>query len=226
MDDAVQKTYFPIIAGGLRSIAASVPGLASLGQAWNEYETHRTVTRINELLVNLQHEFGDLRGTIEARGDSLELPAGFPELLEITVEKVRKEFEESKRKTYARLLARMTISADEHSYDEMVALIESLDAMAEMDLRVLALFKSQSEAAIKDLDLKGLNLPGDISDQVWHLTCNLSRLESRGLIAAVSDRGNMVLYSPQGMDKDAAKQQQVKYRLLPLGASLIKTLFS
>jgi len=224
MADEIMKTYYPIIAGGLRSIAASIPYLASLGQAWNEYETQRTVARINELLANLQHEFDDLREDVEALGDSLKPPSGFPELLEITVEKVRKEFEESKRRTYAHLLAKLTIAAGESSYEEMAALIDSLDTLSDQDLQVLALFRDRSEMAIKDLRLQELGLAGDRSEKVWQVTCNLTRLESRGLIVSVS-RHTGVLLLPEGMDKDAARQQETKYRVLPLGVSLIKRLF-
>jgi hypothetical protein len=35
-----------IVPAGLRSIAASIPVLASLGQAWSEYDNFRTGSRI------------------------------------------------------------------------------------------------------------------------------------------------------------------------------------
>jgi len=225
MDTTGPKSYYPIVAGGLRSIAASFPVLASLGQAWGEYETQRTAARISELLTNLRSEFDDLRETIEARGDSVNAPPGFPELLEIAVEKVRKEFEESKRRTYAHLLANLAIAGDEHSHEEMVALIESLDTLSELDLKILSLFKGRSEVAIRDLRGQDLGLPGSDSDMVWQLTSHLARLESKGLIAIVF-RHTGVVYVEEGLDKDAARQQETKYRVLALGASLIRKLLS
>jgi hypothetical protein len=54
MPSLQQSTLSMIVGGGLRSIAASVPGLASIGQAWSEYEDYKTGERITELMNNLK----------------------------------------------------------------------------------------------------------------------------------------------------------------------------
>lgn len=221
MSDITPHPCSAIIKGGLRSIATSIPVLASLGQAWNEYETNRTTKRIEELLENLRKELEGLKETFGKHEVNLQ---GFPELLEITVEKIRKEFMESKRAKYARLLARLTIAGNDRPYDEKVALIESIDILSELDLDVLQLFKGKSEWAVKALDWKRLDLSGDDNQKTWQLACSLSRLESRGLIVTLFTHTGVVNVT-DNFNQAAARWRERKYRVLPLGESLIKELF-
>jgi len=222
--EIVAQPLSAIVKGGLRSIAASFPVFASLGQAWNEYETHRTSSRIQELLDNLKAELGRLGQTIDAHTDALRQCEDFPELLEITFEKVRKEFGEPKRATYARVLGRLIVDGNQCGHDEKVALIDSLDALSELDLHLLRLFKGKEETAIGDLGWRSLALSGDVNAQVWELACSLPRLEARGLILKTSTHTGVVcVRSP--LNQDTARWLETKYRLLPLGKSLSATLF-
>jgi hypothetical protein len=50
-----------IVNGGLRSIAASFPGLASFGQAWRGYENYRTGDKATKLI--LQRHLGSQNAT-------------------------------------------------------------------------------------------------------------------------------------------------------------------
>jgi len=52
--DILPHPYSALVKGWIRSIAASFPVLASLGQAWSEYETHRTTRRFQELFDNMR----------------------------------------------------------------------------------------------------------------------------------------------------------------------------
>lgn len=206
-----------IVKGGLRSIAASFPGLASLGQAWNEFETYRTSSRIKELFDNLKAELQRMGHNITANVE------GFPELLEITIDRVRREFSKSKRATYAQVLSQMLVGGDERGYDDKVALLESLDNLSEQDLQVLLLFQGKEETQITEIRWRDLGLPGDLSSQLWEFTCHLAKLESRGLILKVS-QGAGVVHVPDGVTPEAARSQQSRYRLLPLGVRLIQAL--
>lgn len=215
---------YAIVAGGLRSIAASVPVCASLGQAWSEYDNRRTTERIEELLTNMRSELEALQQTMAARMDGVKDCRDFPELLEMTIEAVRKEFDEAKRVQYARILARVVADGTERSHDEKVAMIDSLDTLTEADLCALRLFTRKHTASVKELNWRELGLPGDVNDQLWQLACSLARLESRGLILKVSTHGGVV-YVPRDFDNDTARWQESGYRLLPLGAALITVLF-
>ncbi len=83
--------YSAIVKGGIRSIVASIPVAASLGQAWNEYETHRTSSRIQELFENLKARLETLSSEVSDIGAALSQCLDSPELLEITTAKVRRE---------------------------------------------------------------------------------------------------------------------------------------
>ena len=165
-----------------------------------------------------------LQHTVAAKMDSPNDYQDFPELLEMTIEAVRKEFEESKRAKYARILARVVAYGTERSHDDKVAMIDSLDTLTEADLCVLRLFKGKNAASVKELNWRELGLQGDVNDQLWQLACNLARLESRGLILKVSTHSG-VAYVPRDLDNDTARWQETGYRLLPLGTSLIGVLF-
>lgn len=222
--DIVPHPYSALVKGGIRSIAASIPGLASLGQSWTEYETHRTTRRIQELLDNLRAELEKLQGTVTAHTDALDRHEDFPELLEIAIEKVRREFDEGKRSQYARVLARFLVDGNERSHDEKVAVLESMDLLSETDLRVFSLFQGRETAEIADLRWRELGLPGDLNDQLWEMSCSLARLESRGLILKVSTHiGGVYVQAP--LNSEATRWEKTKYRLLPLGKSLIALLF-
>ena len=215
--------YSAVVRGALRSIAASIPGAASLGQAWNEYETHRTASRIQELFDNLKAALEGLVVTVGDYGNVLKQCQDFPELLEITIDKVRKEFGKTKRATYARVLARLVVGSDASEHEDRVALLEGLDSLSETDLQVLMLFQGKEEVQIRELLWRELGFKGDASNHLWEYSCHLAKLESRGLLLKVS-HGNGVVYVPHGMTAAVARSQESKYRLLPLGGRLIEVL--
>lgn len=221
--DIVPHPWSEIIAGGLRSIAASFPVYASLGQVWSEYETHRTLGRIQELLDKLKAELGTQAGRLSDHLDVPEQCEDFPELLEIAIDKVRKEFVPSKRATYARVLANFVAGGNALEHDDRVALLESLDFLSETDLECLLLFKGKEEAQIGDLQWREMGLKGDASNQIWELSCHLAKLESKGLILRVSQGGGVV-HVPKTLTRAAARRQEANYRLLPVGARLIEAL--
>lgn len=223
--EIVPRPLSALVRVGLRSLAASFPGAASLGQAWNEYETHRTNRRIQELFENLKAKLETLALTVSDHGDALEQCQDFPELLEITIDKVRKEYEESKRATYARVLARLIVDGDQRAHDDKVAVLESLDLLSEADLRALLLFQGKQDAQIGDLRWRELGLSGDLNDQLWELSCSLAKLESRGLILKVSTDLSSVVYVQAPLTSDATRWEKTKYRVMPLGRSLIALLF-
>jgi len=212
-----------LVRAGLRSVAASVPIAASLGQLWSEYETRRTNKRIEELFRNLERELVGLRLTIRDQADGLRGCDDFPELLEIAIEKVRREFDETKRSRYAHLLVQLIAGGEARSHDEKVTLLDSLDMLSKVDLRVLFLFEGKEEAQIADLRWREIELGGDVNNQLWELACSLARLESRGLIFKTSlHAGGVYIQAP--FNADTARWVMTKYRLLPLGKSLIAVL--
>ena len=222
-DKIVPHPYLAFVGSALRSIAASVPIAASAAQAWSEYESHRTVQRIQELLANLQAELDSLNRTAREHAAALERCQDFPELLEIAIDMVRKEFSESKRAKYARALAKFVATDVDQGHDDRIALLQSLDALTETDLRVLQLFRGKQQAAIGDLQWASLEFPGDESNQLWEVASHLSKLASRGLVYLISEWPS-VAHVPRGLTLEAARLRELKYHLSPLGIRLIRAL--
>lgn len=219
----IPHPYIATIKGGLRSIAASIPVCASISQGWNEYETNRTNSRIQELFDNLQSELEELQNTVSDFADKINLCHDFPELLEIVVDKVRKEYGESTRSTYAQVLAKLLITGDTLNHDNRVALLESLDSLSDMDIKVLMLFQGIEKTKLKNIQWGELGIEGNLSEQLWELSCHLAKLASRGLVLNISQHDGAV-YVPNNITSDAARFQEGTYRLLPLGARLIEIL--
>lgn len=225
MCDTTPHPFRSLIESGVRSIAASIPIAASLGQAWNEYETHLMGKRIQELFDNVKSVMRDLHQRLDIHEDLIaKCRDQFPSLLEMTIDKVRREFSDEKRRLYAHLLARLVLDGGARSYDEKVTLIESLDALTELDLMVLELFKGNPEVTVKNLDLGPLGLSGDVNEQLQQLACCLSKLESRGLILTTFTHTGLVI-TPDGVEQWLARWSETKYRVLPMGQKVIDALF-
>ena len=224
MPNEEEKALTRIVNGGLRSIAASFPVFASLGQAWSEYENYKTGNRISELMENLKIRFEELSTRVSMLEEfSGQIPEDFPSLLEIAIDKVRKEFSQEKRRIYANVLASLSIQQSA-PYDDKCAILHSFDTLNPGDLDVLKLFKGTDESAAKDLDWHSLNLEGDDNQQLAELASMLAKLESRGLIVTIKLHTSVLVYPPENLDKSIARLSETQYRILPLGKKLLSTL--
>lgn len=219
-----QTKLSTIVNGGLRSIAASFPGFASLGQAWSEYENYRTGERVTELIDNLKIKFESLKDRVEnIEQICQQVSEEFPSLLEIAIEKVRKEFSQEKRRIYADVLANLLFRQYSESYEDKIAVLHSLDVFNPGDLEVLKLFGRREESTLKDLNWQSLNLQGDNNKKLAELASVLAKLESRGLIITARMHGGVV-YTPDGLDPSIARLSETQYRILPLGKRILSTL--
>jgi hypothetical protein len=223
--DITPHPFRAMIEGAARSIAASIPGVASLGQAWSEHETHRMGERIDELGRNVADELRVINERFDIQEDLIaKCFDQFPSLLEITIEKVRREFSDEKRKRYAHLLARLIVDGNVRTYDEKIILIESLETLTELDINVLKLLEGHSGVAVKEMNRELLGLPGDDTKQLLELACCLSRLESRGLILKSFTQTGLTI-TPHGMEQWVAKWSDTEYQVLPLGKRVTGVLF-
>lgn len=224
MSNDEEKLLARIIKGGLRSIAASVPILASFGQAWGEYEDFRAGNRIIELMENFQARLEELSSKCDNLEEiSTRVRDEVPSLLEIVADKVCKEFSQEKRAVYADMLANLLLVQSDQPYDDKTTILHSIDTLNPVDLKVLKLFKSTDEVAIKNLSRSSLGLEGDDNHQLGELAGMLAKLESRGLIITVRLHGGVV-YTPQGLDRATARLSETTYRILPLGTKLLSVL--
>ena len=220
-----QPTSSNIIKGGLRSLAASFPGFASFGQAWSEYENYKTGERVAELMEGLRTKFESLKDKVEnIEQICQEICEEFPSLLEIAIDKVRKEFSQDKRRIYADVLANLLLRQHDMPYDNKVAVFHSLDVLTSKDLEVLKLFRGREESAAKNLDWQSISLQGqDDNHKLAELMSMLAKLESRGLIITTRIHSGVV-YVADGLDQSIARLSETKYRILPLGQLILLAL--
>ncbi len=187
MSNSGPSSSSAIVKAGLRSIAASIPGLASLGQAWNEYDSYKTGERISELFDDVQEELNSLRDKQQIHEDLINASRDeIPSLIEITVERVRKEFSREKRRLYAQLLSRLVNNGNTVPYDEKASLLHEFDVLTVEDVRVLSLFPRNRGIHVSELDHASLNFSGTPQQKLGSLIVILAKLESRGLIGATS----------------------------------------
>lgn len=173
---------------------------------------------------NFKNKLESLKGRVDnIEGICQQIRDQFPSLLEVTIEKVRKEFSQEKREIYADVLVGLLFRRYEYPYEDKVAVIHGLDALSPADLEVLKLFRGKEQSAAKELDWQSLNLPGGNNQKLAELVSMLARLESRGLIITAST-SNLAIYPPEGLDKSIALLIETQYRILPLGQRILSTL--
>jgi len=216
-----QNVLSRIVGGGLRSIGASFPGFATLGQAWSEYENYLAGNRIAELMKNLKTKVEELStATADFEERCQRVREEFPSLLEIAIAKVRREFSEEKRRLYANVLASVSFEQCDELYENKVSILHSLDTLTPQDVATLKLFEQVDEAAAKDLAWRSLDLEGDDNQKLAELAGILARLESRGLIVTVRLHTG-VTYVTGGLDPAVVRLRETVYRVLPMGKRIL-----
>jgi hypothetical protein len=224
MGDIVKNPLWAAISGGLRSLGASFPVFASLGQAWSEHDAYRTGERIEEFFRHMKNEVERIASRLHIQADAVtQVRDEILSLLEISIEKVRKEFSDDKRRVYARVFVNLAIRQRELSYEEKVSILHELDTLTTQDLRILRLFDKKLELSVKELDWGSLGLSGDQNQQLAHLASSLAKLESRGLLLTAFTHSG-VLTIPNGLEEWSARWVQTRYRLLPLGQAVIEAM--
>lgn len=182
-----------LIKGGLRTILELVPSVGgAISNAWSEFESHRQNQRIEEFFRNfaerlkaIEKQYGDLKEKVGQLSDA-------PELLDRIVDLVRREPNDNRRQRYVAALCAFVSAPAATSHDERLSIIDSVEILADQDLRILEMFK-------KHENLRGDMISGTMSPG-WSTTENdhelsksyetllgpaiqsLAKLESRGLI--------------------------------------------
>jgi hypothetical protein len=175
------KDIEKIIKSGLRSIAASVPFAASLAQAWNEYENHIQVARIEEFFRLFKQDIEGMEERIKKVESYISFSGEFPPLLERTIQRIKGEHSDRKRKCYVKLLAKSIAVGNTISFDHKYSFIETLDTLTEEDLDVLMYFRDSRTLRGRDL-IDKKNQPTS-KKQSSSIIMSLSKLQARGLIS-------------------------------------------
>jgi len=218
----------PLAAAGkavIRTALSTNPFLAPIAQLWNEYESYRSITRIEELISQLASMLDAVRSRFVRLEDRVSQVPDFPELLEIAAEKVRREHDARKREAFAHLLVQFLVSDERTSHDSRITLLEALDSLNETDFRALRALPRTTEFIVREVAWRELGYDGDETTQVWQFASNLSRLEGKGLIVVVTAPVGAT-YHEGTLDNDAARWLNLKCRVLPLGKTLCNLLFA
>jgi hypothetical protein len=141
-----------LIKAGLRTLAASVPGAASLVQMWNEYETIRQSERVGLFFEQFRSELERAGGRIEAlqarQDQSYEQ---LPEIIEMAILYARRTASHAKARALARAAVQAITSDDAEKIDDCYAELEALDTLTERDIGVLRYFAAPEPRRFTDV---------------------------------------------------------------------------
>ena len=213
MDNELSKE---IIASGIRSISASFPGFATIGQAWTEYQYHKMNSRIEEFFENVKDELCDVEDKILEVIDSIIDREEFPYLLEYTIERVQREASEKKRIQFAHVLSRLLAVGSKYRLDEKRNVLETLDTITEEDIIIFSLISSNHPIRIEFLEKSYMNSPEfHGTNFIGILAKSVSKLESRGLISETN--GDTSFARVGNKDHWKNRWRQKYYELIPYG---------
>jgi hypothetical protein len=186
----------------VKSVAASFPGAASLAQAYSEWEAHKLDERINEFQKLVEAEFRYLKTRLTDLETRLnESAQEFPALLEVTIERVRREHNEMKRLWYARLFCGALARGTSMPTEDKIDLIQQLETLNSDDLSLLKLLGDGKARKLEDIKARdlGWSYEGEAFPEAF--VASISRIESRGLLIATAASGGGVHYLPGGGDQ-------------------------
>lgn len=207
-----------LIATGIRSIGASFPVAGSITNAWNEFESKKTNERVSELFTALAESIKQNEQKFEELKDEISKNQYVPQFFELITRNVIIEASEFKRKAYASLL---TYSILERSTTDLekLSLIQSIDSLNEIDLKVLSWFQNSSPVKVESQVHRMIGR--NIDEKFSNLICVLSKLESRGLISESSSEESMSVESWVGDRNSWRNKWRLKYYIiLPIGLKL------
>jgi len=207
----------------LRSLAASFPGFASLGQGWNELETQRTHERIEYFLQRFSEDAAHFAAKIDNLEAAVRKCETFPELLVNSIEMVQREASREKVSVHARILARFVTTDAATSHDAKVTLMQSIDQLTSKDIDVLLLARGKKTFQLRDLEYGTLELDENHLNVVWVLSSHMAKLESRGLLVRTSNSAGVIIRR-NGESVETAKALNTEYLVLPWGERLIGAL--
>ena len=223
MDDQ-EPPVWSVVKRGVRAVASSFPGAASLAQAWNEYESRQWQARVDELFEDMRKELDALKqrvGDVEERLKKTK--DEFPALAETVVECVRREPSPERRRLFARAMVRLIVLELGVELSEKVALIRELDTLADMDLRVLHVFSDKRGHQLDKEEKRWREFGQTLREQRDALYGPLCKLESRGLVAGTTPPSGASYLGDDGIPQNWSWFARIMWAM-PRGLCLIRIL--
>ncbi len=215
-----------IITGGLRTLAAAVPGGSCLAQAWNEVESHRVEGRLNELISDLRQLAERCEDRLRNLESFIQASDEFPALLETTVDRVIAEPSEVKRHLYALALMNGVVAGEEQSYDNKLNVLLTLEFLTEADLQVLRHFAGGRPVMVDHLlgTSQFATFTEDALDkQVGPIVLSLSKLDARGVLSETTPVNSGFSWSGDAQ-YGANRWRRRTYQLTPFGQAFLQAI--
>jgi|GEM_PF-6307828 len=210
-----------LIKAGLRSVAASFPIASSIAQAWNEYEAHAQSKRIEEFFEKFRSELEKVEERIRDVSDYIRNSEETASLIEQTIEKIRRESSESKRLSFANLLANVLASGPAIHFDDKLTFIETLDTLREPDVCILSTFRLGKTPEVRELENSTVLSSLPASKRLGKLVASLAKLHSRGLISeTITDPEHKAWLSGATGWQEVWREK--RFELLPYGSLFLR----
>ena len=203
MNDGMQPDDYGMI---LRTAMSAIPVLAPLATWWSEFNASKTAKRLPvfidalNALTNLHSRELDAIKTDTSKNEERIA------ILEVTVDKVVKEWQSEKVKLHAQLAINNLISND--PIQLKMSILEHFSELTLEDIRVLGPLTRSPSLQVSDFH-----------EPVEDLIPILSKLESRGLITQTG-HGNRMIWSTAAVDNWQNQWKHKFYTATPFGIKL------
>lgn len=219
-----RSTVGALIEGGLRSLAASIPGAASLGQAWSEYENHKQSERIEKFFRALTDALKRLESRIRAAEEHIVKSGELPDLMQRAVSSSQRANDDRKIKVLADALASSLAAGAKVKYEDKLNILDTLDSLTYEDIQVLSYF-SQGRILQVDQIFRNPELRGSTpDDKLGLLVHSLSKLDSRGIVGETTPETFRVVGGVGNPGSWFNRWRERYYVLLPFGKLLVDAL--
>jgi len=206
-----------IICSTARSVGASFPGIASIAQGWNEWESSKRWKYFKQFVEETSLKFKKLDEKLDRKIDLDSEETRH--LFSLTLDKVMREHREEKRKKFAEFFVKTTCMGEKITFDEKRFFLEVLDELNEFDLNLLKLIKENGKLKVQSLVNTELELGTHI--------VSISKLQSKGLIAETSPSSADSPYNlRKPLDKKNYQNRWIKkwFEVLPPGKKFLESL--
>ena len=201
------KTLISKYGAALRTVMSAIPVLSPLATAWSEFESSKNEKRL-QLFIDCLNAITSVHSKeIDAiKNDTSKIEERVA-LLEVTLDKVVKEWQPTKVKLHAQLFVGNMISDD--PIQLKMSILERFSELSIDDLNILAKLTTDSSIQVSELN-------GSLND----LIPSLSKLESRGLITQTGPGARSIFTTASSSDNWQRQWQNKFYTSTPLGTQL------
>ncbi|HEX3012733.1 MAG TPA: hypothetical protein VHO92_00470 [Methanobacterium sp.] len=201
----------------ISTLAQLTPVTAVLAEAGNQYIDIKRWQYIEEFVREVISNLKDHEERLCELRDITDPEANL-HLMYIAINKVEIEYQEARRKDYAKLFVNCILTGNQFNYDEKRMFINLFDELSDVDIYYLSRIYKGSEKIFED----GIPL-GRFRPNLIEALPFIMRLESRGLISERINPAVIEIYEENITDFDREWKNKA-YGLTPLGKKLCKIL--